>query len=66
MAIVLQYINVSNQHVVYPKFTQCYMSNIFQLKKKRKALIRKSASCHKRDKDLLVVIPQGKIKHMDK
>ena len=38
MAITLQYINVSNQHVVHLKFTQCYMANIFQLKKIKKPL----------------------------
>ena len=34
MAIILQYINVSNQHVVHLKLSPCYMSNIFQLRKK--------------------------------
>lgn len=33
MAIILSYRNVSNQHAMYLKFTQCHMSNTFQLKK---------------------------------
>ena len=32
-AITLRYTHVSNQHVVRVKLTQCYMSNIPQLKK---------------------------------
>ena len=35
IAVILQYINVSNQHLVHLKFTQCYMPNTFQLKKAR-------------------------------
>ena len=31
MAIELQYINISNQHIHF-KCMQCYMTNIFQLK----------------------------------
>ena len=31
-ALILQYMNVANQHVVAPKFIQYYMSNIFHLK----------------------------------
>lgn len=31
--VMLQYINVSNQHVVPLKFIQCFVSSIFQLKK---------------------------------
>ena len=34
MAIILQYVNVSNQHAEHLKFIQCYMSNTFQLKNK--------------------------------
>ena len=30
-AIILQYIKVSNEHVVHLRFTQYYMSNMFQL-----------------------------------
>ena len=33
MTIILQYTNVSNQHVVHLKFIQCDMSNIFQFLK---------------------------------
>lgn len=36
MAITLQFINVSNLHVVHLKFTQCYMSNIIKQEKERK------------------------------
>lgn len=36
MAIILQCINVSNQHVIHLKFTQCYTSNIFQQNVKKK------------------------------
>lgn len=35
MVIILQYVNVSNQYVLQLKFTQCYMSGIFQLKKEK-------------------------------
>lgn len=35
MVIILQYINVSNQHVTHLKHTQCDMSIISQQKKKR-------------------------------
>lgn len=34
MAIILQYIKVSNQEAVHLKFAQCYIWNIFQLKNK--------------------------------
>ena len=34
MVIILQYINASNQPDVHLKLTQCYMPNIFQLKKR--------------------------------
>ena len=34
VAIILRYVNVANQHVVHFKVTQCYISNIFQLKKR--------------------------------
>lgn len=34
MAIVLQYINVSHQHIGHLKPTQFYMSSISQLKKR--------------------------------
>ena len=33
LAVTLQYLNTSNQHDVHLRFTQCYMSSIFQLKK---------------------------------
>lgn len=33
MVITLQYIDVSNQHVVQLKLTQCFMLNIFPFKK---------------------------------
>ena len=33
MAIILQYIHVFHQQAVHLEITQCYMSNIFQLKK---------------------------------
>lgn len=36
MVIVLQNISVSNQHIVYLKCTQCYVSIISQFKKKMK------------------------------
>lgn len=32
MVIILQYRNVSNQHIAHLKLTQCYVSVIFQLK----------------------------------
>lgn len=35
VAVMLQYVNVSNQHVVHLKLTQWSMSKIFQLKRKR-------------------------------
>ena len=34
LSIQMQHINVSNQHVLLLKLSQCYMSNIFQLKEK--------------------------------
>lgn len=37
MAIVLQYINISNQHI-HLKHIQCYTSNIFQLKNNPKKM----------------------------
>lgn len=33
--IILQYINVWNQHIVYLKLIHCYMSIIYQLKKEK-------------------------------
>ena len=30
MAVTLQYLCVTNYHILHLKFTQCYMSNIFQ------------------------------------
>ena len=41
MAIILQYINGSNQHDVHLKCAQFYMSNIFQLKDKVKTSLNK-------------------------
>ena len=35
VAIILQYMYVPNQHVTQLKLTQCHMSNMFQLRKKK-------------------------------
>ena len=35
MAIVIQYINMSNEHIAYLKPIQCQMSNISQLENKK-------------------------------
>lgn len=39
VAIMLHYINISNQHVVHLEFNQRHMSNIFQIKKKERKKI---------------------------
>ena len=57
IAIIWEYINAWNQHAVYVKFTQCYVSNIFQLKiikteDNRTACLK----CYK-EKKLLELIP---------
>ena len=36
MAIILQYLNVPNQHVVHLKLTLCYVSNRFQTSKQKR------------------------------
>ena len=38
VAIIPQYIKVSNEHVVHLRFTQYYMSNIFQLRVRKRML----------------------------
>lgn len=35
MAIILQYVNLSKEHTVHLKLTQCYPSNLFNIKKKQ-------------------------------
>ena len=46
VVIILQYINLSNQHVVHLELTQHCRSNIFQLKKKSKHKAKKEG-CQK-------------------
>ena len=38
VAILLQYMNVSNQHVVHLELRQCYMSHMFRLREKEQTL----------------------------
>lgn len=35
MKIILQYVNVANEHVVHLKYTKYYTSNVFQFFKKK-------------------------------
>ena len=52
MVIILQYIYLSNQHVIYLKLIQCYMSTISQFKTCFKKWKKKRESKEEKQKPL--------------